>query len=219
MLIDIIYQDEDILVINKPPGLPSQPTPDPKRASVLSLLQNQLPNTKIFLHHRLDRDTSGVLLFGINPRANKPLTNIFRDHQIEKTYLALAKINPSIPCPEQWTVVNHMAPVKDHRQKIMRMVLVNKGGWRAETHFKLLRTVKDFCYVEAKPVTGRTHQIRVHLACDKRPILGDNLYGGKSTLVPRMMLHAHQLQLKHPISGALMEFTAPLPTDFQKILG
>ncbi|GIL16408.1 MAG: hypothetical protein BroJett040_01590 [Oligoflexia bacterium] len=218
MQIDILFQDEDLLAVNKPPGVPSQPTPDPKRPSLISFLEKQLPGKKIFLHHRLDRDTSGVILFGLSSRANKPLTDIFREHQITKTYQALVKPRPDHPCPKNWVIQNHLAPVRDSKQKLMRMVVVKKGGWFAETHFRLISSSQHFDHIEAKPLTGRTHQIRVHTACEKRPILGDSLYGGKSSLVPRLMLHAQSLELKHPISGEALKIEAPLPKDFASIL-
>ncbi len=224
--IEILYEDEDIIAINKPAGLLSQGTPDPKRPHAISVLKEQLrpqegKDFNLFLHHRLDKDTSGVLLLGKSSRANSPLTEIFREHQIQKTYLALSlrKENSfDVISHPTFIVENHLAPVRGNNKQLMRMVKVNKGGWKAETHFLLLDTFPGFFLIEAKPITGRTHQIRVHLAGEKLPIAGDNLYGGKSTLVPRLLLHAQKLKLNHPITKKELLIEAPLPKDFNSVL-
>lgn len=216
-MFEVLLEDEDLIFINKPAGLPSQQTIDPRRPHVISELKKQFPGKDFFLHHRLDKDTSGVLLLGKSQRSNKFLTDIFRQHQIEKTYLALIKKDPPLS-QNQWSVKNYLAPVRETNKNRMRMVVVKKGGWPAETYFEKLEERQDFYLVQAKPITGRTHQIRVHLACEKRPILGDNLYGGKSSLVPRLMLHAQGLSLKHPISGESIAVEAPLPKDFLGVL-
>jgi RluA family pseudouridine synthase len=216
--IEILFEDEFLLVVNKPAGIPSQGTVDPNRMHVMSYLQKQLPQLKLFLHHRLDKDTSGVFLLSKSEKANKRLTEIFSKHEIQKTYVALCKPRKDFDKTD-WDVKNHLAPVKNSNRQLMRMVTVKKGGWYAETHFRTLEKRENFYYVEAKPVTGRTHQIRVHLAEDKMPILGDFLYGGKSSLVPRLMLHAISLEFPHPITNEKKIITAPLPQDFKKILG
>lgn len=216
-MIEVLFEDEDLIFINKPAGLPSQQTLDKNRPHVVSELYKQFPEQDFFLHHRLDKDTTGVMLLGKSERVNKALTEIFRQHQIQKKYIAFIKKTPPLP-GETWTVKNYMAPVRETNKNRMRMVVVKKGGWPAETHFKKINETADFYVVQASPITGRTHQIRVHLACEKRPILGDNLYGGKSTLVPRLMLHAWQLSLKHPITGADMTIEAPWPKDMLSLL-
>jgi 23S rRNA-/tRNA-specific pseudouridylate synthase len=100
----------------------------------------------------------------------------------------------------------------------MRMVRVKSGGWVAETHFRLQESYSDCDLIEAWPQTGRTHQIRVHLAFEKRPILGDHLYGGRSNKVPRLLLHARTLAFAHPVTKAEIKIEAPLPADFESIL-
>jgi RluA family pseudouridine synthase len=217
MNIEILFEDDFLIVVNKPAGIPSQGTLDPKRLHVISYLQKQMSHKIFFLHHRLDKDTSGVLLLSKSERANKRLTEIFSKHEIQKTYVALAKPKKDFD-KNEWQVKNHLAPVKNSNRQLMRMVTVKKGGWYAETNFVLLKKNEDFFYIEAKPVTGRTHQIRVHLAEERTPILGDFLYGGKSSLVPRLMLHASILQFPHPITNEMMTVKADLPADFRKIL-
>lgn len=224
--IQVLYEDNDIIAINKSAGLLSQGTPDPNRPHVVSVLKKQFMNSgqkevDLYLHHRLDKDTSGVLLLGKSQRANAPLTEIFRQHQIQKTYLALSlrkNISINFDQQQEFKVENHLAPVRGTNKQLMRMVPVNKGGWRAETHFRCLEIFSNFYLMEAKPITGRTHQIRVHLAGEKLPIAGDNLYGGKSTAVPRLLLHAKTLSLNHPITGEALVIEASLPKDFNSVL-
>lgn len=210
----ILFEDQDLVAIEKPAGLPSQPTLDRRRKNIFDLLKLQRPDISIFLHHRLDLDTSGIMLFGKSERINKPLGELFKNHEIQKTYVFWAKKGREIKISE-WTVKNHLAPVKGSNKQIMRMVVVKSGGWAAETDFKLLQETEEAYLIEAKPKTGRTHQIRVHTAQDRRPILGDRLYGGKSEQTSRMLLHAHKLSFVHPITGGQMELISPIPNDFK----
>jgi len=211
----ILFEDQYLIAIDKPPGLPTQPTVDKSRPSALSLLEKQLPQTKIYLHHRLDRDTTGVLLFSKSSAANKPLTEMFKNHAFEKTYLMWTKKSANPPETKAWTIDNFLAPVKKG-SRIERMVVVKSGGWHALTHFEWLEESSFGYLIKAQPKTGRTHQIRVHTALSKRPILGDFLYGGKSSEVPRMMLHAASLEFSHPITGISMKIESPLPKDFRR---
>ena len=111
-----------------------------------------------------------------------------------------------------------MAPAKDMIKHKKRMISVKSGGWSAETHFKILKTTALFHYIQCTPKTGRTHQIRQHLQESYRSILGDNIYGGKSSDVPRLMLHAFQLNFPHPLTQENIKVEAPLPADFDKVL-
>jgi RluA family pseudouridine synthase len=219
--IEILWRDDDLLFVNKPAGLPSQSTHDKNRPNLLSVVEKQT-GERLFLHHRLDKDTSGVMVLGRTSRVNKGLTDIFRDHKISKTYWALAKkiAPPGISkiSSSGFLVDNFVAPVRGPKQKLMRMVQVKSGGWRAITEFRLIQELNFGLLVEAKPTTGRTHQIRIHLAGLKQPILGDTLYGGKSSEVPRLMLHAKELRLPHPITAREITVEAPLPKDFQTLI-
>lgn len=217
--IEILYEDQDIVVIDKPPGLPTQAGQDPRRPHLYGLLQEQR-GEKLFLHHRLDRDTSGVLLLGRHPRANKGLTDLFREHRLEKVYWALTRPGSEpVPAENGEVVVrDHLAPVRGQNRQLTRMVRVKSGGWSAETRLRLLESLGPAEFWEARPLTGRTHQIRVHLAGLKRPILGDPLYGGKSTEVPRLLLHARSLRFRHPVTGAELTVESPVPRDFQTLL-
>jgi len=215
-MISILYEDQDLIAIHKPPGIPSQSTFDPKRPHIHGMLKSQL-GQEVFLHHRLDKDTSGVMIFGKSKRVNHGLTEIFRQHQIQKTYLCISKVNRP-PDEMKFIVHNFLAPVRNQKKQLMRMTSVKKGGWEAITDFEIKKISMPFAFIEARPKTGRTHQIRIHLAEKKLPILGDPLYGGKSSLTPRLLLHAFAIEFRHPITEKLLRIESPLPSDFEKIL-
>lgn len=214
--IPVLFEDQDILLVNKPAGLQSQSSVDTQKENLYSLLQQQR-NEKLFLHHRLDKDTSGVIMFGRHPRANKGLTDLFRDHLIQKTYIAIAK-KPEDISNASWTIQDHLAPVRGQGKKQMRMVRVRSGGWKAQTDFKRLESLSDVELIEAKPHTGRTHQIRVHLAFEKQPILGDRLYGGFSAKATRLFLHAKSLSFHHPVTEKPLLIECELPAEFNHTL-
>jgi 23S rRNA pseudouridine1911/1915/1917 synthase len=165
------------------------------------------------LLHRLDADTTGLLLFALTREANLSLSRQFSAHQIKKTYLALVSGSP----PEHFMVSNHLkAGVRG------RTMAVASGGLAAQTDFSTLASHDGVALVAAQPRTGRTHQIRAHLAGCGYPLLGDPLYGGQTSLqlasgrvaVPRHLLHAHSLLLMHPQSQQEQVLAAPLPEDF-----
>lgn len=213
--IPVLFEDEFILAVDKPPGLPTQAGMDPRRPNLYSVLQEKR-GEKLYLHHRLDKDTSGVLILGRHPRANKGLTDLFREHRLQKTYWALTK--PGKTEETRIAVSDHLAPVRGSNRQLMRMVKVKSGGWKAETDLRRLEKTGRAELWEALPKTGRTHQIRVHLAGTGRPILGDFLYGGKSSEVPRLLLHAKALAFQHPVTGDELRIEAPLPKDFTTLL-
>ncbi len=212
-LLPVLFEDEFIVLINKPAGLPSQASVDKKRADLFTLLKKNFKT--LFLHHRLDKDTSGIILFSKSKQANLPLTEMFRAHAFEKTYWALSK--PGKLKDDQWSIENHLvARRKDG--KSVKIFRTESGGDYAKTDFTRLASSAECHWIEAKPITGRTHQIRVHLLHSDAPILGDSLYGGKDPQVPRLMLHASSLQFPHPITGQKMQITAPAPADFETLL-
>jgi len=213
--LEILFEDEFLLAINKPPGLPSQPTVDKKRADLFTLIKKQMKNEQIFLHHRLDRDTSGVILLSKNKRANAPLTEMFREHQFTKIYWALTKANMDMP--DKWEIQNHIVARRKDGHSV-KMFRTESGGDFAHTLFRKLASKEDACLVEAQPLTGRTHQIRVHLLHSDASILGDSQYGGKDSRVPRLMLHAQSLQFPHPVLKTQMKIEAPTPADFQTLI-
>ena len=210
----IRFEDEWLLAVDKPPGLPTQPTLDARRASVFSTLQAWLRQRDgdaayLGLHHRLDRDTSGLLLFTKDPAANAGVSALFSGKTLRKTYQAIAVAGGG--APESWSVENHHGAV-GRLGKATRFGAVRSGGDPAQTGFRVLERLPAALLVEARPLTGRTHQIRVHLAEGGHPILGDALYGGPTHVrpgqghgtleLPRVMLHAAGLEFVHPLTGA-----------------
>jgi len=230
-LIDILFEDEFIISVYKPAMVLSQPSFDKKRIPIKEQFEILRPDLKdkLFLHHRLDFETSGVFLMSKSTIANKPLTEMFKNHHFQKTYVCLTRpnalvagkkvsciINPDIE--NNWIIKNFMAPAKGMGGGKRRMISVKSGGWPAETDFQIISSHPLFHYVQARPKTGRTHQIRQHLQESYRSILGDNIYGGKSADVPRLMLHAKTLEFSHPITGVPIKIEAALPKDFETCL-
>lgn len=221
---EILFEDDYLIIVSKPAMMLSQPSFDKKRKPVQQALEDIRPDLKnnLYLHHRLDYETSGIFLMSKAKSVNKKLTEMFTNHSFQKTYLCLTrpnelKIGKKVTGDgdsNNWKIKNFMAPAKDMAAGKKRMISVRSGGWSAETEFKIVKTTSLFHVVEAKPKTGRTHQIRQHLQESYRSILGDNLYGGKSADVPRLMLHAIQLEFEHPVTNAQMNIQAPIPQDF-----
>lgn len=216
MTFNILFEDEFFLAAEKPAGLPSQPTVDPRRPDFFTELKKELKKMRgedfyLALHHRLDRDTSGVMIFAKTKAANEPLANLFRQHQIQKTYVCLTRLNK---CPEHWEVENHLAELRDPVLKKMKMHAVRSGGAKAHTIFKKLKILKKGLLIEAKPLSGRMHQIRVHLSDFGLGIYGDDIYPApQSPRPPRLMLHAVQLEFIHPFSQKPTLIECPIPRD------
>lgn len=226
----ILYEDEWLIAVDKPAGLPTQPTLDARRESVFSAAQaflRQRDGDKAYLglHHRLDRDTSGVLLFTKDAAANAGTAALFAGKTARKTYHALAVAGAAVP--DTWDVANHLGVV-GRVQKANRFGAVRSGGDPAQTSFRVLERLPGALRVEARPHTGRTHQIRVHLAEGGHAIFGDPFYGGPTHLpadprggivsAPRVMLHAAALEFLHPMTHAALQITSALPADFETCL-
>ena len=201
-----LYRDAYLLAVDKPAGLPMHATADAARPNLYDLVKARLRaeggEPYLGLHQRLDRDTSGVVLFTLDPEANAPLARAFATGVgVAKTYHALCA-RPARRVPEHWRVSGPLGG----------------DGPQADTAFRLLRTLPHALLVEARPSTGRKHQIRIHLAEGGLPILGDGRYGSRDRSVPRVMLHAHRLDLAHPLTGAPLAVTSPDPPDFRERL-
>ena len=222
---DIIYKDEHILVINKPAGLSVLPEGwEPDAPYLVKSLEEEYE--KIWVVHRLDKFTSGVLVFALNAEAHRALNIQFEKHETEKVYRAITVGAP--PWKERITKF----PLRVNVGHKHRTMVDNKKGVRAETKFKVLNwnsSITDELYladdaegmalVEARPMTGRTHQIRVHAYALGYPLLGDTLYSSPETdIIARPALHAYSLSFNHPVSNERVSFTAPYPTDFKKAL-
>ncbi len=218
----IVFEDEDLLVVDKPVGLAMHANLDPQRPHLVALVEAFLSQRDgqagyLGIHQRLDRDTSGVLLLARSQRANPGLARQFEAGLVRKTYLALTVRPVHLP-PDTWRETRPLgAPVR----KGGAVSVLRQGGTTAETEFTLLSTSSSGVLVEAHPRTGRKHQIRAHLAAACLPILGDVLYGGPRRLggleIGRPMLHAWRLQLVHPTTGQPLDLRASPPHDFDRL--
>lgn len=213
MQIDVLFEDDIILVVNKPSGLLTQSSVDKKRPDLYSMLSKKYPY--LALHHRLDVGTSGVLLLCKNKSFNKEVATLFRDRQAQKFYLAVCHNFENREIPGAWSIENFLGTKKGTKTTKAIYTAVYSGGDRAETHFRKLKEKDDRLLIEAKPVTGRTHQIRVHLFEDALPIIGDRLYTRPGVPKgPRLLLHAQRMEIAHPKTQQKLIFEAPLPDEF-----
>jgi 23S rRNA pseudouridine1911/1915/1917 synthase len=226
----VLFEDEWIILVNKDPGIPTQPTIDPNRPNLFDLTKKYLSKKRsgsepyLGLHHRLDRDTSGVVLFTKSESANKGVAELFAQHRIQKTYQCLVWRSPSsalLDIKDQFTVKNFLGRISA-KSETARFGSVNSNGDPAHTDFRVMEVFRQCYWLEASPRTGRTHQIRIHTSESHLPILGDPLYFPKNVFAmvqaPRLMLHAQRLEFDHPVTGVSMKVEAPLPDDFLKVL-
>lgn len=226
----ILYEDTWLIAVDKPAGLPTDRTLDPRRASLLSELETLLARRDgakpyLGLHHRLDRDTSGVVLLTKDPKANAGTGALFSQKTAQKTYHALSQ-HAGAPVQDTWSVRDYLGEI-GKVGKAMKYGAVRSGGAPAHTDFRVLERLAGALLIEALPRTGRTHQIRVHLAGCGLPILGDDFYGGPLVMrradgtrlsLPRVLLHAAALAFMHPMTQTPVHITAPLPADFEASL-
>ena len=213
--LEIIYEDDDLLCLNKPPGLVVHPAAGHWQGTLVNAVLHHCATVSQGGHplrpgivHRLDKDTSGCILVAKNDAAHAALSRQFAARTAQKTYLAVVRGRPRATAG---VVTGAIARHPVHRQ---RMAISRRPEAReAETTWKVLSSEKNLSLVECRPKTGRTHQIRVHLKHLGHPIAGDRVYGGGADF-PRQLLHAWKIAVDHPASGERMEFSAPLPPDF-----
>jgi RluA family pseudouridine synthase len=191
--IEILYEDDALLVINKPSGLPIHPCGRYHFHTFTKIAQEAWPELNLHPVHRLDAETSGILVLAKTPEAASNLAKQFENHNIQKTYLAY--VNPA----PIWGTIICDKPISERKGKHGRR-FTDHVGLPAKTEFRHLGDG----LVEAKPISGRTNQIRVHLAYLRHPIVGDKIYGGSSS--ERLHLHAWKIKLKHPLSECIQEF-------------
>lgn len=210
MTIPILFEDNDVIAVNKPEGLTSIPGSEKGKDTLLGLLSKQY-DQKIFVVHRLDKDVSGVMLFAKNAGAHKCLNDQFSNHIINKTYIAV--VHGRLDAAKGG--INK--PV--HQFGSGRMGVDELRGKPSSTEFEVMERFNNFTLVKANPRTGRKHQIRVHFYSIGHPIAGDKLYGEKAVQgkFPRMMLHAQEITFKLP-SGEEKTIEAPLPESFNKVV-
>jgi 23S rRNA pseudouridine1911/1915/1917 synthase len=210
----LLFADTEIAVVDKPAGVPAQPTLTTDRGTLPALVEALL-GSPVSIVHRLDRDTSGATVLARTRRAAAALAEAFRTGEPEKTYLALCARAPSPPAGRIDAAIG-----KDPARAGLRRL--DRRGDPASTAYRTVREGPQAALVEARPETGRTHQIRVHLSSAGAPLLGDPRYGGPRRVgevaVPRVMLHASRLEIRHPATGAKMAFEAPVPADFAEMV-
>ena len=219
--LEVLYEDNDIIVVNKPKGMvvhPANGNPDGTLVNaIMAICKDSLSGIggeiRPGIVHRLDKDTSGVIIVAKNDKAHINLSEQIKNHEVEKTYIALVRGHVK----ENEATIN--MPI-GRSTKDRKKMAVTKTGKNAVTHFKVIKRFGNYTLLEVKIETGRTHQIRVHLAEIGYPIIGDTVYSnGKNEWgVIGQCLHAKSIKFKHPSSGKEMFIEAPLPEYFQNII-
>ena len=214
--LDIVYEDEDIVVVNKPAGMPVHPS--------LNNYENSLANGLMYYYqeqgkpfifrctNRLDRDTSGLTVVAKHMVSSSILSSMGMRHEITREYLAIVR---GALKPSEGTID---APIGRTGSSLIERKIDFENGERAVTHYRVVEEQNGHSLVSLILETGRTHQIRVHMKYIGHPLVGDYLYNPDMEYIDRQALHSHRLSFTHPVTGEKMEFTAPLPTDMRKIL-
>ncbi len=217
--LEIVYEDADMLVVDKPPGMPVHPSPGHPSHTLVNAIMAYCTDLSGIggvlrpgIVHRLDLDTSGLLMVAKHDAAHRALAGALKDRRVSKVYLALVWGEPK---PGSGSIE---APIGRDPRNRKRMAVVS-GGREARTEYRTVEMHGESALVEARPLTGRTHQIRVHLASAGHPIVGDTVYSRRKTdLVGRQFLHAQGLGLPLPSTGEFREFASPLPPDLRAAL-
>jgi 23S rRNA pseudouridine1911/1915/1917 synthase len=214
----IVYEDEDILVIDKPAGLTVHPAPGHPSHTLVNAILAHCPGLTMNnepmrpgIVHRLDKDTSGLIVIAKNDFAREYLTAQFRSRTVTKGYLVLVKGRLS---SEQGIIE---APIGRDPHRRQRMAIVETGK-EATTQYRVRKYLDTYTLVEVTPLTGRTHQIRIHLSAIGYPVVGDPTYGIKSAYLNRQFIHAYRLGFRLPSTKQYQEFTSPLPMDLEQAL-
>jgi 23S rRNA pseudouridine1911/1915/1917 synthase len=218
--LDIVYQDAEVIVVNKAPGMVVHPASGHTSGTLVNALLAHVPELALVggtrrpgIFHRLDKDTSGLMVVALTEASRLKLKGQFQARTVRKEYLALVE---GVLSPPAGLVDAPIARSK-HRRKRMAIV---QGGRPAQTEYRTLENFDAHTLVEALPKTGRTHQIRVHMAFLGHPLVGDMVYGRRKRTAPlkRHFLHAHQLTFIHPASGQELTLSSPLPGDLAHVL-
>ncbi|HEY84055.1 MAG TPA: RluA family pseudouridine synthase [Chloroflexi bacterium] len=218
--LDILFEDDQLIILNKAAGLVIHPAAGHAQDTLVNALLYHYPklagldNERPGIVHRLDKDTSGVMVVAKTKRALHALQEQFKTRSVEKIYQALVHGHPQAP---QGIIDVPLGRHPQHRQQMAPLA----GGRPARTHYSLAQQWKDYSLLKLKLETGRTHQIRVHLTWLGYPVVGDTVYGRRKNplFLSRQFLHASQLSLDHPLSGQRLTFEAPLPPDLKAALG
>ncbi|HRK01865.1 MAG TPA: RluA family pseudouridine synthase [Oligoflexia bacterium] len=216
----VLYEDEAVICFDKPAGLPTQPTVDDARANLFEMAKKLVqkkdgPGAYLGLHHRLDRDTSGVMLLTRDSKFNTFIADQFKEHLCTKIYVAVLEGSLSKQSDRIETFMAEVGRVG----KIAKFGNVKSGGKKAITEYTVLQRNSRFSLVELKILTGRTHQIRVHMSSLGHPVVGDFLYGSKPEYCKkagRHFLHAHSLEFTHPVTKNQILVESPVPPIFRE---
>lgn len=216
--LEVIYEDDTIAVINKQPGLVVHPAPGNREHTLVNALLNRFKHLSDInknrpgIVHRLDKETSGLLVIAKNNDSHLKLTHQFAQHSIQRKYIAIVMGRTEF----DEDVIE--LPIGRHPLKRKSMaVSFTENSKYAKTHYRTLKRGRDFSLLELRPFTGRTHQLRVHLASLGHPILGDTKYG-KAGIFARLALHAQEIGFLHPATGELVNFSSPLPSEFRDFI-
>ena len=219
--IEVVYNSDNFAIVNKPSGMLTHPTSTQKTGTLVNALLYKFKNNLSNLNgnfrkgivHRLDKDTSGLLIIAKNDLAHMNMSKQIQDRKVIKKYIALVRGT----VPENEATID--MPIA-RSQKDRKKMAVDKNGKEAVTHFKVLARYDKYTLLEVKIDTGRTHQIRVHMSYIGHPVIGDEVYSnGKNEFgVKGQMLHAKYLEFKHPITGKDIKLEAPLPEYFEEVL-
>lgn len=209
-MISILFQDQDVLALDKPEGMAVIPERQHNRPSLVEILTAHL-SYKPFVVHRLDKHASGVVLMAKQPQAHKYLNSLFEARKVLKSYISLVH---GVVKPDHGTVDTPIRNFGSGRAGVDHL-----AGRPCTTKYQTLKRYQDFTLLEVQPITGRRHQIRVHLYSLGHPIVGDPLYGDKQLQArfPRLMLHSQMIGLTLP-SGTYVTIQSPLPNSFQQVL-
>lgn len=216
--IDIVYEDKDMVIINKNPGVIVHPAQGYYTGTLVNAVLYHIKDLSTIngvirpgIVHRLDKDTSGLIVIAKNDIAHVKLTDMFKDKTIEKRYVCICKGNFKNVGGRIETLIGRDS--KDRK----KMAVVTENGKIAITNYEVLDSVQGFSLVDVGIETGRTHQIRVHMKSLNHPILGDEVYGSSSDLIKRQMLHSYYLKFNHPITGKEMVVLGELKEDFKDV--
>ncbi|MGM7700929.1 RluA family pseudouridine synthase [Pseudalkalibacillus sp. Hm43] len=210
--LSVLYEDDHFLVVDKPAGLPTIPSRFRSKESLAQGIlhyyeENQIAST-IHAVNRLDRNTSGIVLFAKHRYGHSLLSRQQKEGKLKRTYVALCH---GIPDPRSGTID---APIGRKEGSIIERC-IRPDGQQAKTHYKVLASYKEYAFLKLRLETGRTHQIRVHMAHIGHPLLGDDLYGGTLQFIERQALHSQTLAFYHPFNEKRIEIQAPLPEDME----
>ena len=208
----IVFEDDSVIVVDKPEGLLTMAT-DTERlrtayAMVRQYLNSKRPPEHLFIVHRLDREASGLLVFAKTPEVKEHLQDQFKAHSAGRRYVAVVEGRVKA---DDFTIRSFLTENAAYRVYSTKNTKVGK---LAVTHVHVLKTSANYTVVEVKLETGRKHQIRVHLAENGHPIIGDKNYGSRTNPIRRLALHGAHLDFRHPVTGKLMQFDSPVPKSF-----